>query len=65
MLAANLSPTTFLLKFSIFSTCLQIEQELISALYTKKFILVIIQHTLLNCSSKLNNGIEFHNEYVN
>jgi hypothetical protein len=64
MLAANLSSTILLLKFSIFSTCLQTKQELISALYLKNFILVIIEHTLLNCSSRLNKDTEFHTECV-
>ena len=64
MLAANLSPPIFLLKFSIFSTCSQTKQELISVLYAKKFILVIIQHTLLKCSFGLNKDIEFHTECV-
>jgi hypothetical protein len=63
MLATNLSPT-FMLKFYIFSACFQTKQELISVLYAKKFILVINQHTLLNCSSGLNKDVEFQTERV-
>ena len=62
MLAANLSSTFCLLKFSIFSAGLQTKQELISVLYAKKIILS--QHTLLNCSLGLNKAVEFQTECV-